>query len=53
MTKAGPLDADLLELLNSAEEIEELLRQFARHSKSGTPNRFAEMIVSAMQKSAR
>jgi hypothetical protein len=41
---------ELLELLSSAEEIEELLRQFARKSVSAREDRFPQLVVSAMEK---
>lgn len=41
---------ELLELLRSAEEIEELLRQFARNSPPVKEDRLAQVVVSAMQK---
>ncbi len=44
------IGSSLLEILNSAEEIEELLRQFARDSASSRENRLAEIVVSAMQR---
>ena len=48
--RPDPNIEELLELLSSAEEIEELLRRFSRNSPQVKEDRLAQVVVSAMQK---